>query len=64
MIEQACRELGLDPARSFMVGDRLDRRGVRPCGGRAVGAGATGHGAHEAEAPRRAVASRMLSSTI
>jgi D-glycero-D-manno-heptose 1,7-bisphosphate phosphatase len=47
MIEDACRDLGLDPARSFMVGDRwLDVR----CG-RAAGTGAlmvrTGHGAHE-----------------
>jgi len=51
MIEQACRDLGLDLARSFMVGDRwLDVA----CG---VGAGTrairvlTGHGAAEPEAP-------------
>ena len=51
MIEQACRDLSLDPARSFMVGDRwLDVA----CG---VGAGTgairvlTGHGAAEPEAP-------------
>jgi D-glycero-D-manno-heptose 1,7-bisphosphate phosphatase len=51
MIEQACRDLGLDPARSFMVGDRwLDVA----CG---VGAGTrairvlTGHGAAEPETP-------------
>jgi D-glycero-D-manno-heptose 1,7-bisphosphate phosphatase len=49
LILQACRELDLDPARSFMVGDRwLDVR----CG---QGAGAkgilvrTGHGGHEEE---------------
>ena len=52
MIEQACRDLGLDPARSFMVGDRwLDVA----CG---VGAGTrairvlTGHGAAEARGRR------------
>jgi len=51
MIEQACQELGLDPARSFMIGDRwLDVA----CG---VGAGTrairvlTGHGAAEPEMP-------------
>ena len=47
LIEQACRDLQLDPARSYMVGDRwLDVR----CG-RAASTGAilvrTGHGAHE-----------------
>jgi len=51
MIEQACRDLDLDPARSFMVGDRwLDVA----CG---VGAGThtvrvlTGHGAAEPTTP-------------
>lgn len=51
MIEQACRDMSLDPARSFMVGDRwLDVA----CG---VGAGTrairvrTGHGAAEPETP-------------
>ena len=51
MIEQACRDMSLDPARSFMIGDRwLDVA----CG---VGAGTrairvrTGHGAAEPEAP-------------
>jgi D-glycero-D-manno-heptose 1,7-bisphosphate phosphatase len=51
MIEQACRDLSLDPAQSFMVGDRwLDVA----CG---VGAGTrairvlTGHGAAEPKAP-------------
>ena len=47
LIERACRELHLDPQRSFMVGDRwLDVQ----CG-RAAGVGTilvrTGHGAHE-----------------
>ena len=51
MIERACRDLQLDPSRSWMVGDRwLDVA----CG---LGAGTrtvlvrTGHGAHEADAP-------------
>jgi D-glycero-D-manno-heptose 1,7-bisphosphate phosphatase len=51
MIAQACADLDLDPARSWMVGDKwLDVR----CG-RAAGAGAilvkTGYGWHEAAAP-------------
>jgi D-glycero-D-manno-heptose 1,7-bisphosphate phosphatase len=49
MIERACRELDLDPARSFMVGDRW----LDVACGRGAGTGAllirTGHGAHEAE---------------
>ena len=49
LILRACTELDLDPARSFMVGDRwLDVRCAR-----AAGVGAilvrTGHGAHEEE---------------
>jgi len=51
LVERACRDLDLDPARSFMVGDRwIDVA----CGG---GAGVrsilvrTGHGAHEADVP-------------
>jgi phosphoglycolate phosphatase-like HAD superfamily hydrolase len=51
MIEQACQDMDLDPARSFMIGDRwLDVA----CG---VGAGTrairvlTGHGAAEPETP-------------
>ena len=51
MIEQACRDMGLDPVRSFMIGDRwLDVA----CG---VGAGTrairvlSGHGAAEPETP-------------
>jgi len=47
MIEQACREMDLDPARSFMVGDRW----LDVACGRAAGTGSilvrTGHGARE-----------------
>ena len=51
MIEQACRELGLDPARSVMVGDRwLDVAAGTAAGTRTVIV-RTGHGAHEAELP-------------
>jgi D-glycero-D-manno-heptose 1,7-bisphosphate phosphatase len=47
MIEQACRDLGLDPARSVMVGDRwLDMQCGRAAGTRTVLV-RTGHGAHE-----------------
>ena len=51
MIEQACRDLDLDPARSVMVGDRwLDVACGRAAGTRTVLV-RTGHGAHEAAAP-------------
>jgi D-glycero-D-manno-heptose 1,7-bisphosphate phosphatase len=51
MIERACRDLQIDPARSFTIGDRwLDVR----CG-RAAGTGSvlvrSGHGADEAQTP-------------
>jgi len=49
MIEQACREMNLDPARSVMVGDRwLDVACGRAAGTRTVLV-RTGHGVHEAE---------------
>jgi len=65
MIEQACQELGLDPARSFMIGDRwLDVA----CG---VGAGTrairvlTGHGpAEPAEPPVNANANAILDNLM
>jgi D-glycero-D-manno-heptose 1,7-bisphosphate phosphatase len=51
MIRQACRDLGLDPSRSFMVGDKwLDVGCGRAAGTRTVLV-RTGHGAREADAP-------------
>ena len=51
MVEQACRDLDLDPARSFMVGDRwLDVACGRAARTRSVLV-RTGHGRHEEEAP-------------
>ena len=51
MIEQATTELGLDPSRSFMVGDRL----IDVACGHAAGVRSvlvrSGHSAHGAEAP-------------
>ena len=51
MLEQATRELGLDPARSFMVGDRL----IDVACGHAAGVRSllvrSGHSAHSGEAP-------------
>ena len=51
LIERACQELQLDPARSIMVGDRW----LDVACGRAAGTGTvlvrTGHGAHEEERP-------------
>jgi len=47
MIEQACRELSLDPGRSVMIGDRhLDVLAGAAAGARTVLV-RTGHGAHE-----------------
>jgi D-glycero-D-manno-heptose 1,7-bisphosphate phosphatase len=51
MIEQACRDLEIDPARSVMVGDRwLDVECGRAAGTRTVLV-RTGHGGHEADHP-------------
>jgi D-glycero-D-manno-heptose 1,7-bisphosphate phosphatase len=51
LIERACREMDLDPARSFMVGDRW----LDVACGRAAGVKTllvrTGHGAHEEAHP-------------
>ena len=64
MIEQACREMGLDPARSVMVGDRwLDVACGHAAGTRAVLV-RTGHGARRSRARRPTACARMLSSTI
>jgi len=52
MIEQACRELSLDPKRSVMIGDRrLDIIAGASAGARTVLV-RTGHGAHEAAMPQ------------
>jgi D-glycero-D-manno-heptose 1,7-bisphosphate phosphatase len=52
MIEQACREMDLDPVRSVVVGDRWSDVGcARAAGARAVLV-RTGHGAHEEASPR------------
>jgi D-glycero-D-manno-heptose 1,7-bisphosphate phosphatase len=52
MIEQACRDLSLDPKQSVMIGDRR----LDVVAGSAVGARTvlvrTGHGAHEEAMPR------------
>jgi D-glycero-D-manno-heptose 1,7-bisphosphate phosphatase len=51
MIEDACRELSLDPGRSFMIGDRrLDIVAGNGAGTRTVLV-RTGHGAHEEAMP-------------
>ena len=51
MIERACRDLQLDPARSVMIGDRwLDVACGKAAGTRSILV-RTGHGAHEADAP-------------
>jgi D-glycero-D-manno-heptose 1,7-bisphosphate phosphatase len=51
MIEQACREMDIDPAQSVMVGDRwLDVASGRAAGTRTVLV-RSGHGGHEADHP-------------
>jgi D-glycero-D-manno-heptose 1,7-bisphosphate phosphatase len=51
MIEQACRELSLDPKRSVMIGDRrLDVVAGRSAGTRTILV-RTGHGGHEEAMP-------------
>jgi D-glycero-D-manno-heptose 1,7-bisphosphate phosphatase len=51
LIEQACRELSLDPARSVMIGDRrLDVLAGAGAGTRTILV-RTGHGAHEEAMP-------------
>ena len=56
MIEQACREMDLDPARSVMVGDRWTRRRVRA--GRRHARGAGPHGPRRVAKPMRAARRR------
>ena len=51
MIERACADVGIDPHRSFMVGDRwLDVLAGRAAGTRALLV-RTGHGAHDEQQP-------------
>ena len=65
MIERACREMDLDPARSFMVGDRwLDVECGRAAGTRTILV-RTGHGGHEvAHAPEGAKADVILNNLM
>ena len=65
MILQACRDMGLDPARSFMIGDRwLDVRCGHAAGTRAVLV-RTGHGAHDEErAPGHPLADAILNNLM
>ena len=51
LIEQACRDLQLDPARSFMVGDRWLDVGCGQAAGTQSVLVRTGHGGHEADRP-------------
>jgi D-glycero-D-manno-heptose 1,7-bisphosphate phosphatase len=62
MIEQACRELNLDPARSFMVGDRWrDVACGRAAGTRAI---LVKSGPHRSEAPDGLVADAILNNLM
>lgn len=65
MIEQACQEMDLDPARSVMIGDRwLDVGAGRAAGTRAILL-RTGHGGHEeAHAPDGMRADAILNNLM
>ncbi|OFW07468.1 MAG: hypothetical protein A3I61_19680 [Acidobacteria bacterium RIFCSPLOWO2_02_FULL_68_18] len=65
LIERACRDLQIDPARSVMVGDRwLDVACGRAAGTRAVLV-RTGHGGHEVEhTPAGASADAILNNLM
>ena len=65
MIEQACRELDIDPQQSVMVGDRwLDVAAGQAAGTKTVLV-RTGHGAHEAaHAPESARADAILNNLM
>jgi D-glycero-D-manno-heptose 1,7-bisphosphate phosphatase len=51
LIEQACEEMGLDPARSVMVGDRWIDVGCGRAAGTQTVLVRSGHGAHEVDSP-------------
>lgn len=62
MIEQACRDLDLDPSRSFMVGDRwLDVACGRAAGTRAI---LVRSGPHRSEAPAGVSADAILNNLM
>jgi D-glycero-D-manno-heptose 1,7-bisphosphate phosphatase len=65
LIERACREMDLDPSRSFMVGDRwLDVACGRAAGTRTILV-RTGHGAHEeTHAPPGAAADAIVDNLM
>ena len=65
LIEQACRDMALDPSRSFMVGDRwLDVACGRAAGTRTILV-RTGHGAHEEQhAPPGAAADAIVDNLM
>jgi D-glycero-D-manno-heptose 1,7-bisphosphate phosphatase len=65
MIEQACRDMDIDPQRSVMIGDRwLDIACGQAAGTRTVLV-RTGHGAHEeAHAPEEARADAILNNLM
>lgn len=64
LIDRAVRELGVDPARSFVVGDRwLDVEMARRVGARAVLV-RTGYGVSEEAGPRPAVAADAVADNL
>jgi D-glycero-D-manno-heptose 1,7-bisphosphate phosphatase len=64
LIERACAEMDLDPAQSFMVGDRwIDVRAGRAAGVRSILV-RTGHGGHEADAPPEGVGADAILNNL
>jgi D-glycero-D-manno-heptose 1,7-bisphosphate phosphatase len=51
LVERACRDLDLDPRRSFMVGDRWSDVACGQAAGTRTILVRTGHGVHEGETP-------------
>jgi D-glycero-D-manno-heptose 1,7-bisphosphate phosphatase len=64
MIEQACREMNLDPSRSFMVGDRaLDVACGIAAGTRTIQV-RSGHGAHEEKVVKDAATANVILNNL
>ena len=64
MIEQACRELDLDPARSVTIGDRWRDIGAGFAAGTRTVLVRSGHGAHEVNVPSDGVRADVILNNL